>query len=722
MVVADFKAAIAERDAAKITLEALEQEIVQHATTPLDAVTVDAYVQESTDIKNKLLTCHNIIYVNAPANTDMNPHVTEHSDLFKRAIRAHAAFKGIKMSFPVQPPPSTTSTVTPTVRLPTLELPSFGGNLQEWVSFRDIFEAAVGSRTTLTKSQKLTYLKTCLVGEAAKHIRSLVLSDANYDIAWKALTDRYHNERELLFAILKRLTNQSNVSSSSISVRALIDTTKECTRSLETLSIPVQHWDAILVFLIFQKLDSSSRELWEQQLKDSKIPSLDEMYTFLEQRARALSAGAVAAPSRSQAPRIHHQRQPPQNFHVDTSSQCKLECGGTSHPLFACNKFRNMTVSDRINQIKQTNSCFNCLSEGHSVANCGNQHSCKNCGQRHHTMIHQHQRLQEPQQSSKQYKKKETPSSTVSSLHVQNEDIECGMIATAVIKVIDGNGQYHSVRAMLDGGSQVCFISEICKTRIGLQLKNKSTTVTGLQGAPVGTSNGFCTFAITTHFKSDVNISVSALVVPKISNKQPSYIEDTTDWNHIKNLRLADPSFNVPATVDMLLGAQVFYSVLESGKISGPEGTPLAISSSLGWLIGGRTTTSRVEVNSFVTDVHLDNALTKFWQTEGLPEDTIMTTEEIQCEHHFESTHKRNTDGRFTVSIPFKAPTSSLGNSRNHALSRLLSLEKRLGHHNNPTILEKRKKQRQEYNLFMTEYETMGHMTLVIEGKLNTDI
>lgn len=305
MVVADYRAAIAERDAAKITLEALEQEVLQHQTTALDAATVDAYLQESTYIKNKLLECHSIIYVNAPASTDMNPHVVEHSDLFKRAIRTHAAFKGIKMSFPVQPPSSPTSTVNPTVRLPTLDLPSFKGDLQEWVSFRDIFEAAVGSRTNLSKSQKLTYLKSCLDGEAAKHIRSLVLSDANYDIAWKALTDRYHNERELLFVILKRLFNQPNVSLSSTSVRSLIDTTKECTRSLETLSIPVQHWDAILVFLIFQKLDSSSRELWEQQLKDSSIPSLNDMYTFLEQRARALSAGAVAVP-RSQAPRFHN--------------------------------------------------------------------------------------------------------------------------------------------------------------------------------------------------------------------------------------------------------------------------------------------------------------------------------------------------------------------------------------------------------------------------------
>lgn len=716
MVVADYKAAVAGRDAAKATLEALEQELQGHNTTPLDAPTVDVYVTESANLKTQLLELHTVIHVNAPASTDMIPHNAEHNDLFKRAARLHTAWKGIKFTFPAQAPAAPSSSMIPTVRLPALELPSFGGNLQEWVSFRDIFESAVGNSSHLSKSQKLTYLKTCLVGEAAKHIRSLVLSDANYDIAWKALTDRYQNERELLFSILRRMMNQPNVSSTSSSVRQLIDTTKECTRSLEVLKVPVQHWDSIIIFVMFQKLDSSSRELWEQQLKDSTIPDLDGMYTFLEQRARALAASATTTP-RVNPPKQQQQRHQAQNFHMEPSAQCKLECVGNQHPMYLCRKFRDMSVPDRVSYLKSKNMCLNCFGEGHFSSKCGNKHSCKTCGSRHHTLIHQSSAPQR-QQTSPSYNSQVL--ATVNNHHIQNSDLELGMLSTALVRVIDSSGQLHPCRVMLDSGSPVCIISEACKTRIGLSSKSKSTSMCGLQGVSVGTSNAITTFALTTHFQSDMNLTVTALIMPRITKNQPPLPHDITEWPHIKNLRLADPKFNIPATVDILLGSDIFYTILESGKIPGPNGAPYAINSSLGWLVGGKTSGEIEQISSFVTDISLDNKLQQFWEAEGLPEETKFTEEERMCEEHFLNNHTRDDSGRFIVTIPTKPEISTLGSSRSHATLRLHQLEKRLSSHKNPEINTKRLRQREEYNKFMEEYEQMGHMTLIPDAEITS--
>ena len=73
------------------------------------------------------------------------------------------------------------------MRLPKLQLPSFTGMYTEWTSFIDLFKASVDDNNQLSDSEKLNYLKVCLVGDAAKLIASVTITDANYGIAMKLL-------------------------------------------------------------------------------------------------------------------------------------------------------------------------------------------------------------------------------------------------------------------------------------------------------------------------------------------------------------------------------------------------------------------------------------------------------------------------------------------------------------------------------------------------------
>jgi len=127
-------------------------------------------------------------------------------------------------------------------------------------------------------------MKFLVKGDAARLIQALVVTTANYDIAWSKLIDRYQNERKLVFAIFDRSMTQSNVTSNSAtSIRESIDITLESIRSLEVFSITLDKGlNAFLLPLLFQKLDSNARELWEQRLKDSNVPSLQVLMEFLE--------------------------------------------------------------------------------------------------------------------------------------------------------------------------------------------------------------------------------------------------------------------------------------------------------------------------------------------------------------------------------------------------------------------------------------------------------
>ncbi|GFY29732.1 DUF1758 domain-containing protein [Trichonephila clavipes] len=48
------------------------------------------------------------------------------------------------------------------IKLPTLSLPTFSGVIDEWLTFSDLFQAAVTNNQNLTGAQKLQYLKGVL--------------------------------------------------------------------------------------------------------------------------------------------------------------------------------------------------------------------------------------------------------------------------------------------------------------------------------------------------------------------------------------------------------------------------------------------------------------------------------------------------------------------------------------------------------------------------------
>lgn len=83
------------------------------------------------------------------------------------------------------------------VRLPQIKLQSFNGNIDEWLSFRDLFISLIHWKVDLPEVEKFHYLKGCLQGEPRNLIDSLQITKANYQIAWNTLLNRYNNSKQL---------------------------------------------------------------------------------------------------------------------------------------------------------------------------------------------------------------------------------------------------------------------------------------------------------------------------------------------------------------------------------------------------------------------------------------------------------------------------------------------------------------------------------------------
>ena len=92
-----------------------------------------------------------------------------------------------------------------------------------------------------------------------------------------------------------------------------------------------------------------------------------------------------------------------------------------------------------------------------------------------------------------------------------------------------------------------------------------------------------------------MKIGVEAYVLKKITRDLPLHpIPIALKWDHLSDLELADPEFRTPARIDLLLGAEVFASILRDGRRTGPRGTPSAINTCLGWVLFGKINDSDV--------------------------------------------------------------------------------------------------------------------------------
>ncbi|XP_018306395.1 uncharacterized protein [Mycetomoellerius zeteki] len=69
------------------------------------------------------------------------------------------------------------------VKLPTINLPSFNGKIEEWTKFADAFKKTIHSNRALPNIQKFIYLRSCVSGAAARVIEDIELFDDNYSIA-----------------------------------------------------------------------------------------------------------------------------------------------------------------------------------------------------------------------------------------------------------------------------------------------------------------------------------------------------------------------------------------------------------------------------------------------------------------------------------------------------------------------------------------------------------
>lgn len=98
----------------------------------------------------------------------------------------------------------------------------------------------------------------------------------------------------------------------------------------------------------------------------------------------------------------------------------------------------------------------------------------------------------------------------------------------------------------------------------------------------------------------------------KITNDLPR-VTTQADWSHIRGIQLADPKFFETGRIDVLLGADYYSKVIDSGILRGI--LKIAQQTKFVWILSGAIAAVQKQPSAPISlhaQVDLDNSLKKF--------------------------------------------------------------------------------------------------------------
>lgn len=132
----------------------------------------------------------------------------------------------------------------------------------------------------------------------------------------------------------------------------------------------------------------------------------------------------------------------------------------------------------------------------------------------------------------------------------------------------------------------------------------------------------------------------------------------------VRDIQLADPEFQSPDAVDLLIGADYYGKIREEGLRQDPINAPTAQAKIFGWILFGPSEEfcklpSELQNYHTSTDEELYELLQTFWKLDELPmkSNSSLSTEDQAYEDHFKATHSRDSEGRYVVKLPFRKLT-----------------------------------------------------------------
>ncbi|KAI5638745.1 hypothetical protein NE865_08629 [Phthorimaea operculella] len=258
------------------------------------------------------------------------------------------------------------------VPLPPVTVPVFAGDYADWPAFEDLYSSVVHTRTDITPAYKMAQLMSRLHGEPHELLTHLAVSDSNYEVAWKILTDRYRNKRLIVDRLLDQRLSIPTITRGTDLREKIFHPVSVAVSALERQGLPVAGYGYILVHTVLRRLPSEMVARFEQLhggKSSDHLPTYEDLKSFLEAESRRVDVQAGEALARDLCPSppgtagctgARRQQWATQAVqHRIGIRVCLLQ--ETGHGVAACQEFAAQRVQRRRGVAQQRRWCFRCL-------------------------------------------------------------------------------------------------------------------------------------------------------------------------------------------------------------------------------------------------------------------------------------------------------------------------------------------------------------------------
>ena len=476
----------------------------------------------------------------------------------------------------------------PNIKLPKIELPRFNGDVLKFNAFWQQFAACVDELDIPTVT-KFNYLSGVLRGDAKSALEGIPITEENYQTAKEILHQKFGRKELVVFAHVQELLA---LSPSKDKLSHMYDKLVANVRSLEGLGVTPEQFGIILTPIIVSRLPEEVRMEWSRDCV-KKEGDLEYLMKFLDKeisrRERCVAFGSLGPDKEVERKKL----QKPQGSRGSATallnaqgSKCQI-CNN-KHETSKCKKYTDLNQEGRWELVKRMKLCFNCLNVGHRSLRC-RARRCSVCSRCHHDTLHIDNYGSTPSSEPAP-----NPTRTGTENTVQNTDVNLltvnknvTFLPTARVKVQGRDGSWLEATLLFDSGADRSYISSSLVGKVSPRfVKTTDGSFSTFGGRSKVSKSKMYSLSVKGRAEQAVEIQVAEVPVICLPLVRPSVAKDVIDSLDVE---LAD-EFKSEASdlvIDILIGQDLFWSLMMDSIKRVPDSMITAQESVFGWVLSG---------------------------------------------------------------------------------------------------------------------------------------
>ncbi|XP_043969674.1 uncharacterized protein LOC122829297 [Gambusia affinis] len=547
-------------------------------------------------------------------------------------------------------------------------IPFSSGKESDFIMMKKGLDSVLGPHKHLTEDYKYQVLLDLLKLPNAYQVAKRYVNDRTpYTSTMHALEQRYGQPRQLVQGELKAILNSPPIKlgdaqafedfsyavSTLVGLLSTIDGSSRaelrCGSHVDTLlsKLPATYRDRFAEYCIAKGIIRSGSD---------RTYTLPDFADWLERKAQAIQvarrATEASTPEVTQPERRHktaksqplksatiyvtnqpENSKPPQGSAIFPASSnpgqaskkrerfkpyCPY-CSNQEHYLSACTEFAKLSTAEKGTWIKEKSKCWRC-GRGHKPESCTLKKPCSTCNEQHLLVLHE--------VATKACQSLFTVATSSSMVYVSQSSHSSRVMVKVVPIQLHSGGKTLDTYAILDDGSERTILLPAAAKYLGLQRENEVLSlrtirqdVVKLNGASVSfevcnSNNTRAKYAISHAFTAD-ELSLAEQSCPaEMLKRRFSYLRGVP----VRSFSLVQPL--------LLIGSDHPHLITPVRPIlRGPQGSPVAVCTLLGWAIQGPTNflqapsteTSCLQAAFQSPNQDLHQHVEMLWQVDTLP-------------------------------------------------------------------------------------------------------